>query len=134
MGISQIVAGISVFLTGLLPMSCHKAAPQTKAAPVAATVTATATNRVSNSSLHDLGVLSLTNHYETRVQLGGGKNCTLMPRMVDSRNVELTVSLESRSAAGKTIDLTVAEVTTKPGKPTAIALGDDQLAFTPELQ
>jgi hypothetical protein len=132
MGISQIVAGISVFLTGLLPMSCHKVASPTKAAPVKATAGATA--GVTNSLLHDLGEVSLTNHYETCVQLGGGKDCTLMPRMVDSHNVALTVSLESRTPAGKTIDLTVAQVTTKTGRPMEIALGDYQLSFTPKLQ
>jgi len=134
MGISQIIAGVSVFLAGLLPISCHKAATQTKGAPVTATAPAAAGTAVTNSPLHELGEISLTNHYETCVQLGGGKNCTLLPTMVDSRNVELTVSLESRTPAGKTIDLTVTQVSTKSGKPMEIALGDYELGFTPKLQ
>lgn len=130
MGISHIITTISVFVTGLLPMSCHKAAPQPKTSPVTTmTITANSTN-----ILHNLGEVSLTNHLETCVQLGGGKNCLLVPRMVDSHNLELTVSLESRTSAGRTVDLTVTQVTTKSGKPLDIALGDYQLTFTPKLQ
>jgi len=130
MGISQIATSITVFVTGLLPMSCHKAAPQTKNTPVTVvTMSANATN-----TLHNLGEVSLTNHCETTVQLGGGKNCLLVPRVVDGRNMELTVSLESRSASGKTLDLSVTQVNTKSGKPLEIALGDYQLSFTPKIQ
>ena len=127
MGISHIVTSITVFVTGLLPMSCHKVAPKATAAPT--TVATSATN-----SLHSLGEVSLTNHFETRVQLGGGKDCLLLPKMMDSHNVELTVSLESRTTAGKTLDLTVTQVTTKSGKPLELALGDYQLSFTPKIQ
>jgi len=126
MGISQIITGASVFLTGLLPMSCHKAAPQQKAAP--STVTAGTTS----SAMHNLGEVALTNHYETCVQLGDGKNCTFLPKMIDSHNVEITLSLESKTD-GKTHDLTVTQVTTKSGKPFEVAVGDFQLSLTPKV-
>ena len=129
MGISHIATSITVFVTGLLPMSCHKVAPKAATPVTVITMSANATN-----TLHNLGEISLTNHCETSVPLGGGKNCLLVPRMVDSRNLELTVSLESRTSAGQTLDLTVTQVTTKSGKPLEIALGDYQLSFTPKMQ
>jgi hypothetical protein len=132
MGLSHIVTSISVFVTGLLPMSCHKAATQAHAntGPVT-TVTITPG---STNTLHSLGEISLTNHCETRVDLGAGKDCLLMPKLVGRSDVELTVSLESHSPAGKTLDLTVTQVTTKSGKPLDIALGDYQISLTPKMQ
>ena len=130
MGLSHIVTSITVFVTGLLPMSCHKTAPPSSTGPVT-TVTITAG---STNTLHSLGEVSLTNHVETCVKLGGGKNCLLMPRKVGSHDLELVVSLESRSPAGKTLDLSVTQVTTKSGKPLDIALGDYQISFTPKIQ
>jgi hypothetical protein len=129
MGLSHIVTSITVFVTGLLPMSCHKAASKTATPVTVITMSANSTN-----TLHNLGEVTLTNHCETSVQLGGGRNCLLVPRMIDSRNLELKVSLESRTAAGQTLDLTVTQVTTKSGKPLDIALGDYQLSFTPKMQ
>ena len=111
-------------------MSCHKPAPASSATPVT-TVTITPG---STNTLHSLGEVSLTNHCETRVQLGGGKNCLLVPKFVGSHDVELMVSLESRTPAGKTLDLTVTQVTAKSGKPLDIALGDYQISFTPKIQ
>ena len=131
MGLSHIVTSVTVFVTGLLPMSCHKTPPPK--ATTAPTTTVTIKAGVTNV-VHNLGEVSLTNHFETRVQLGGGKNCLLVPRMVDGRNLELSVSLESKTAAGKTMDLMVTQVTTKSGKPLEVALGDYQLSFTPKIQ
>lgn len=124
MGLSNVITGASVFLTGLLPLSCHHGAAPAKAAPLAATASAT-------NSLHNLGELALTNHFETCVQLGDGADCTFLPKMLDGHNVELTLSLESRDASGKPQDLNVTQVTTKAGKPIEVAVGDFQLSLTP---
>ncbi|HEY5041878.1 MAG TPA: hypothetical protein VIK53_07730 [Verrucomicrobiae bacterium] len=126
MGLSNVISGAAVFLTGLLPLNCHHAAPQTKGASPAATATAT-------NSLHNLGELALTNHFETCVQLGGGMDCIFLPKILDSHNVELTLSLETLSPDGKTRDLTVKQVTTKDGKPFEVAMGDFQLSLTPMM-
>ena len=126
MGLSNVISGAAVFLTGLLPLSCHHSAPQTKGASPAATATAT-------NSLHNLGELALTNHFETCVQLGGGMDCIFLPKILDSHNVELTLSLETLSPDGKTRDLTVKQVTTKDGKPFEVAMGDFQLSLTPMM-
>lgn len=127
MGLSNIFAGISVFVTGLLPMSCQKHSPQSQAAP--ANIAA-----VTNSPVRDLGVVSLTNYFETQVKLGAGKSCILTPRFVGRSSVELTVSLETRNLEGKTQDLTVTQLTAQSGKPVELALGDYQLSFTPQIQ
>jgi len=128
---SHIVTSVTVFLTGLLPASCHKTAPKA-ATPAPSAMTASAAAGVTNS-IHDLGELTLTNHYETCVHLGDGKNCTLMPRVV-GHNVELTVSFQTFTPAGQTLGMTVTQVTGKPGKPMEIALGDYQVSFTPKIQ
>lgn len=81
----------------------------------------------------EMGEVTLTNHYETVVKISNGKNCTLVPHMIDSHNVELTVSLESRNAGGKTHDLAVTQVAARSGKLMEVALGGMQLTFTPKL-
>jgi hypothetical protein len=129
MGLSQIISGVTVMLTGLLPMSCHKAAQQTKTAP--ASTVAGATNSVS--TLRNLGEVALTNHFETCLQLGEGKDCTFSPKMLDSHTVQITVSLETKNNAGKTHDLEVTQVVTRDGKPFEVAVGDLQLSLTPKV-
>ena len=127
MGLSHITTSISVFLAGLLPMSCQHKAATTKATP-GTTLAAT-----TNSNLHDLGEVALTNHYETCVQLGGGKDCILRPKMIDAKNAEITLTFESKTPAGKLHDMTVTQVTTRSGTPLQLAFGDVQLNFTPTV-
>jgi hypothetical protein len=79
-----------------------------------------------------LGELTLTNHYETSVQLSDGKNCTLLPRS-DAHGIQLTVALRSYSSDGQTHDLSVTQVSAKSGKPVEIALGDYDVSFTPKI-
>ena len=82
---------------------------------------------------NDLFTAPLTNHYETCVQLGGGKNCLLTPKMLDKHNVQITMAIESKSAAGKTQDLSVTQVVTRTDRPLEVAVGDFALSFTPHL-
>ena len=118
------------------PTAWHKFSPKpgpvaVKQAPV---ITAGVTNAVAVAkSPHDLGELTLTNHYETCVHLGGGKNCLVTPRVLDSHNVELTLALETRAPGGKVHDLTVTQVTVREGKPMEVAVGDFQFSMTPKL-
>ena len=128
MGISQIISVVALSLTGLLPASCHKTAPQQKSSPPA-----TVAQSKTNDILHNLGEVELTNHYETCVQLGGGKNCTLTPKMLDQKNVQITLSIESKTAAGKTHDLSVTQIVTRTGKPLEVAVGDFELSLTPRV-
>ena len=103
---------------------------------MAAATTVTTTNPTmvaTKTILHDLGDVVLTNHYETCVQLGGGKNCILSPKVLDGRNVQITFALESRNQNGKIHDLSVAQVVTSSGKSVEIALGDFNLTLTPRI-
>jgi hypothetical protein len=126
----------------LAPMVWHKsdAKPMTAKSMLAVAVTnqtiAAATGNKTaavNSIRHDLGDVSLTNHSETCVQLGGGKDCILSPKMIDSRNVQITFALESKSSVGKIHDLSVAQVVARTGKPVEVALGDFNLTLTPQM-
>jgi hypothetical protein len=107
------------------------------ASKVAAANAAAAANLATNGIVLKpggvyLGELMLTNHCETSVQLGDGKNCTLLARG-DGRGMHLTVSLKSCTSDGQTRDLSVTQVSAKSGKPVEIALGDYDLAFTPKI-
>ena len=128
MGISQIISVVALSLTGLLPASCRNTAPQQKTSPPA-----TVAHSNANDILHNLGEVELTNHYETCVQLGGGKNCTLTPKMLDQKNVQITLSIVSKTAAGKTHDLSVTQIVTRTGKPLEVAVGDFELSLTPRV-
>jgi hypothetical protein len=121
------------------PTAWHKFSPApgpvaAKQAPVMISGMATvATNAVVVKSPHDLGELTLTNHYETCVHLGGGKDCLVTPRMIDSHNIELTLALETRAPGGKVHDLTVTQVTARSGRPMEVAVGNFQFSMTPKL-
>lgn len=129
MSVGHIVTAIAVFVTGLLPSSCTKTSSTTKAAPVANVVAM----NLNNSNDENLGELSLTNHYETDVQLGIGKSCRIVPSVIDRRNIRLTMTLESKKTNGQTEGLNVIQVITQTGKPFEVAVGDMNLTLTPEL-
>ena len=140
MGFSQIVAGISALVSGLMPLSCHHKAPPPKVPvpPPAATVAAvTVTNAspvtLTNSVTHNLGEISLTNHYERCVQLGGGKECILYPKLLDKHNAEITVTFESRTPAGQIHDVIVSQINAKTGEAIEVMLGDFQLNLKPDI-
>jgi len=132
MGIPHVIAVAVTALSGLLPAGCHKSGPPQKTSPAAAPATACATNTFIPTA-RNLGEVTLTNHYETRVQLGGGKNCILTPKLLDSRNVQITLALETKTNAGKTHDLSVKQIVTRTGRPFEVAVGDFSLALTPKV-
>lgn len=119
-----------------VPMVWHKS--EAKPATVAASTlgvpntTNAANGIVVKGPIYSFGEVTLTNHYETSVKLGEGKNCMLVPKVLGNQ-MELTLSVETRNATGKTTDLAVRQVTAKAGKPVEISLGGVQLAFTPML-
>jgi hypothetical protein len=81
----------------------------------------------------DLGTVSLTNHAETCVLLGPGKDCLLKPNIIDSHNVQLTVTVESMKPNGKIHDLAITQVVTKSGEPFEVAVGDFNFSLTPHV-
>lgn len=132
MGITHIATIAAISFTGLLPASCKKTFIKTQVPTVITSVTGT-NGSATNSIAHNLGELALTNHTETCVALGGGKTCFFTTKLIDRSNAQLTLTLESKNAAGKIQDLSVTEVVVKSGKPFEVALGNCNLAFTPQV-
>lgn len=113
-----------IFLTGLLPASCHKAATTQK--PATVVVAANPANR-------NLGEISLTNHTETCLRLATGESCTLTPKLLDKHNVQIVLALESKNDYGETHNFAVTQVVGQTGKPLEVAVGDLKLTFTPRV-
>ena len=86
-----------------------------------------------SSTNKDLGELELTNHYETCVNLGAGRSCTIKPNQLDRSNLQLTMSLESKDPSGKVKDFSVVQVVAKKGKSFEVAVGSMNLTLTPLL-
>lgn len=133
--IVSIVAGAGYKVT---PIVWHKADTKpARPAPVLANASPGVNNSINptapQSSDRDLGKIALTNHYETCVSLGGGRNCILTPKMIDRHNVQITVAVESKTASGKTHDLSVTQVITRVGKPFEVAVGNLSLSLTPNI-
>jgi len=130
MEINQVTTAVMVFLTGLLPASCHKS--DAKNSPPSAMVAA-ATNSNLLPITGKMGQINLTNHLETCVEFANGTICLLTPKVLDRGTIRITLSLESKNEYGETKDLSVAEITAKSGKPTEVSLGSMNLTFTPVI-
>jgi hypothetical protein len=125
MGIINCTAILAVISIGWLPASCSKKASAQKNAP--------STNNVAKANEKNLGQLTLTNHYETCVEIGSGKSCLITPRILDAKNMQLTMSLQSKNAEGKTDALSVTQVIAQPGKPFEVAIGGMNLILIPQI-
>jgi hypothetical protein len=148
MWLTKMFTAMLAILTGLLPSSCTKAknsSAQKPHTPVVAqssnqipkTTNSPAANIVASAQSltnRDLGELSLTNHYETCLDLGAGKSCTFKPTLLDHSNLQLTMTVETKNVAGQTKGLSVVQFVTKSGKPFEVAVGDMNLTLTPKLQ
>ena len=128
MWLTKFFTAVMVTLTGLLPSSCTKArSPAQSHTPiVAATFSESSTNR-------DLGTLEMTNHYETNVNLGAGKNCIIKPNQIDRGNLQLTLSFESKDTNGSVKDFSVVQVVGKKGKSIEVPIGGMNLTLVPLL-
>src|SRR5215469_2234846 len=80
MDIKSLVTGVMVSIGGYFGCS--------KAAPPAATAKAPA----AESGVKDLGVLQMTNNYETYISIGKDKDCRMIPKIVDRKDVQITVT------------------------------------------
>jgi hypothetical protein len=92
-----------------------------------------ATAAAAPSNTKDLGILQMTNLYETCVKFGPDHNCRIVPKMLDRHNIQLTLTLESKSHDGKTSGLSVVQLTGKTQQPFEISVGDTDFCFTPEI-
>lgn len=130
MGISQITSAVLVFVTGLLPASCHKSTESAKGTPSAA---ALKTNATLNLVTGNIGQISLTNRSEVSVLFANGASCTLTPKVVDSQNIQITLALETHKEDGDTKEFTVKQVVARDGKPMEVAVGNMNISFTPVM-
>jgi len=137
MGVSQIAVIAAISLSGLVPSSCSKTFSARGAKNHVTSKNAAAANSAqavaTPANIKDLGQLELTNRYETCVYLGAGRSCTITPKLLNRDNLQLTMTLQSKQANGKTAGLIVTQVTTRPGKPFEMAIGDMDLTITPEI-
>jgi hypothetical protein len=130
MWLTKLFTALMVLLTGLLPSSCTSAKKSTAQQHAPIVTIATSFESFTNKNL---GELELTNHYETCVNLGAGKTCTITPTLLGRSNLQLTMALESKNASGKVKDLSIVQVVTKTGIPFEVAVGDMNLTLTPKL-
>jgi hypothetical protein len=125
----MILKGIAAMLAFTLAgfSGCTKSA-----APVASTKKA-ATAQAAPSMVKDLGILQMTNHYETLVKFGPDRDCRIVPKMLDRHNVQLTLTVESKNHDGKTSGLSVVQLTGKTQQTFEISVGDTDFSFTPQV-
>ena len=134
MGPTPIAVIAVISLCGLLPAGCSKTTTSTAAANHAHPAGSHSEGAISTAAdFRDLGALTLTNHYETCVDLGQGRSCIITPRLLARNDVLLTMALCSKEPDGKTSGLIVTQVSARPGKPFETAIGDLNLTLTPRL-
>ena len=131
MEIQKISATTIVLLAGLILTGCNKNAAQQKTSSPGISANSFGGPAETNKISRDLGAVNLTNHYETCVALGAGKDCLLTPKMIDSHNVQLTLAVESKTAKGRIHDLSITQVVTRSGKPFEVAVGEFNFSLTP---
>jgi hypothetical protein len=118
----SIITAITVFLTGLF--GCSKSAAPASAASSAA---------AAQSKTKDLGVVPMTNHYETCLSFGKGRDCRIIPKVLDHDNLQLTLTLESKGPDGKVTGLSIVQVVGSSRKPFDISVGGTDFTFTPQI-
>jgi hypothetical protein len=137
MGVSHIAVIAAISLSGLLPSSCSKTffAKEAKKQAPSHNLAAANSNPAGSTpaNTRDLGELQLTNRYETCVNLGAGRSCIITPKLLDRDNLQLIMALQSKRADGKTSGFIVTQVTTRPGRPFEVVIGDVDISITPEI-
>jgi hypothetical protein len=125
MVLKGIIAVLAFSLAGM--SGCTKSA-----APVATTKSAPVAS-ADSSKVKDLGVLQMTNHFETCVAFGPSRNCRIIPEIIDHHNIQLTLTVESKSINGQTAGLSIVRLTGKSEQQFQISVGDTDFTFTPEI-
>ena len=143
MTFTTIASIMTLALATLTPSGCHKttAAAKSPIAPAVTSIQSSNTNtttigavlNVSNSTNCFLGDLTLTNHTETLVKISPNRQCYFKTKMIDSRNAQITLSLENKKTSSRGGDLAVTQIITKSDKPFEVALGNCSLSFTPHI-
>ena len=126
MVLKSLITAVTVFLTSLF--GCSKSA-----APASTVKNVPAQAQTTQSKVKDLGVLTMTNHYETLVKVDKDRDCRIVPNIVDRKNIQLTLTLESKSANGGTSGLSVVQLVGKPQDHFEVSIGDTDFTFTPQI-
>ena len=117
--------------TGALLTGCQKkSVGQTLHAAAMNHSSISATNSLSQKNL---GVLPLSNHVSTTINIGKNTQCTLTPTVLKSGDVQIILDMETLDADGRPQGMNVARVLARPGEPFDVSIGDISLAFTPEI-
>ena len=117
--------------TGALLTGCQKkSVGQTLHAAAMNHSSISATNSLSQKNL---GVLPLSNHVSTTINIGKNTQCTLTPTVLKSGDVQIILDMETMDADGRPQGMNVARVLARPGEPFDVSIGDISLAFTPEI-
>ena len=81
----------------------------------------------------DLGVVLFTNRIESQLRVGEGKSCTVKPLLLDPHRLQLTMTLESKLADGKTRGIKILTVMAKPNQPFEVDFGNLVFNLTPQV-
>jgi hypothetical protein len=120
MDFKGLVTSVAVSLAGLF--GCHKAA-----APAATAKAAV------ESNVKDLGVLQMTNNFETCVSIGAGNDCRMVPKILDRKDIQITVTFETKKPDGKTTGLSIVQLQGTTQKPFEVSIGSTDFTFTPQI-
>jgi hypothetical protein len=127
MRVRNLVAMIMAILAGTLLTACQKKSAER-------TLRAAEINQPSVSTNgENLGVLSLSNHIPTTINLPQNKECTITPTLLDGGNLQIILAMETRGSGGRTKSMNVTRVINRSGEPFDIPIGDMNLVFTPKL-
>jgi hypothetical protein len=123
----NLVAIITVVLTSTLLTACQKK-------PVEQTLHAAEINHRSvSTNRENLGMLSLSNHIRTTINLSKNKECTITPTLLDGGNLQIILAMETKGSNGITESMDVTRVINHSGEPFDVSIGDMNLVFTPKL-
>lgn len=124
MALKSLITAVTVFLAGLFGCSKSTAPASKVSSPAAAQ---------SQSKVKDLGILTMTNHFETLVKVDKDRNCRIVPNVIGRSDIQLTLTLESKSTKGVTAGLSVVQLVGKPKDQFEVSIGDTDITFTPQI-
>ena len=123
MVLKSLITGVAVSLAGFF--GCSKAAaPATSAKPAPT---------AAQSNVKDLGIVQMTNNYETCVSFGPEADGRMVPKLLDRKNIEITLTIESKKPNGKTSGLSVVQLQGSTQKQFEVTIGKTDFTFTPQI-
>jgi hypothetical protein len=122
MDLKSVITGLMVSIGGYF--GCTKAAPPATVAKAPA----------GESSVKDLGILQMTNNYETYVSIGAGKDCRMVPKILGRKDIQITVTFESKKPDGTPTGFSVLQLQGTTTKPFEVSVGSNtDFTFTPQV-